>query len=97
MQVGILGDVGYADLGAEIRIIEYYGEEGDVLIPPSINGKPVTSIKRVVFDSKLNIPRVFFTSRITELGSLNFEGCVNLKSMDVDSGHLIFVSGWGVV
>jgi len=45
----------YVDLGENIELIEYIGNEEDIVIPSLINNKSVTTISNNIFDNKKDI------------------------------------------
>lgn len=61
-------------------ITQYYGEESEVVIPESIEGKPVTRIDSG-FSGNESIERVVLSSKIYNVASYAFESCPNLKEV----------------
>lgn len=71
----------------------YTGDECHVLIPSTINGKPVTAISDRAFDSNESIVEVIVPESVTKIGSRAFNGCYNLKSVKLHDGITEMGSG----
>lgn len=64
-----------------IQISEYTGKGGNVTIPDTIDGMPVTSIARYAFGDNLKITSVTIPESITEIGVRAFRGCEKLTTI----------------
>lgn len=70
-----------------IRIYDYsIGAGGDIVIPATINGKPVTSIADGAFGSVTTITGISIPSTVTSIGARAFSGCDRLKSLTIPAG-----------
>ena len=76
-----LGDFQIVDEGKTITITDYFGGEGEIVIPDTIHGKPVTAIGTAVFArgkmpwcTKLTLPKT-----LIEIGNLAFFGAERLR------------------
>jgi len=68
-----------------ITITGYTGPGGDVTIPDTINGLPVTSIGDFAFWNLANVTSVTIPNSVVSLGGAAFEGCA-LSSVTIGSG-----------
>ncbi len=60
---------------------------GEIVIPSTINGYPVTSIDSEAFGWCEDITSVVIPAGVTEIGSLPFFDCTNLTSITVDKAN----------
>ena len=74
MTITGLGDAGWANPASPT-----------VLIPPSINGLPVTAIGAKAFYNRTEIPSVVVPHSVTAIGSKAFENCTALRSITLSS------------
>lgn len=74
----------YEIKGESVTIIWYEGTAEEVVIPATIEGKPVTAIGDYAF-YYLYPRRITFAegSQITSIGDYAFAGCVNLENIDI--------------
>ena len=72
----------YIETDDGVLITKYTGTVADLVIPDSINNKPVTSLSTAVFKSS-NIKSIVWPESITEIPSNAFYGCNNLKSVTI--------------
>ena len=80
-----------------ITITGYIGG-GDVDIPATTNGYPVTSIKDFAFDTYENgITSVEIPGSVTSIGEFVFYGCNSLSSITVDPSNPAYSSAGGVL
>jgi hypothetical protein len=81
------GKFTYTDNGTEITITDYpTAEVGEVEIPSSINGKPVTSIGGSAFSSCSSLTSVTIPSGVTSIGDYVFSSCSSLTNVTIPSG-----------
>jgi len=62
-------------------INDYTGDGGDVVIPATINGVPVTKIGDFAFNSENGITSVSIPSGVTSIGFAAFTSCYSMKSV----------------
>ena len=79
------GDYEYEliDDGGEVKITKYIGEGGDVTIPPTIAGKPVTNIGDYVFLACSALTSITLPNSVTEIGYEAFYWCTALTSVTI--------------
>ncbi len=83
---GILawGDFTYEDSGSgTVTITGYTGSGGEVEIPDTINGMPVTSIGFRAFYNNTTITSIVIPDTVTTIGVDAFNGCTGLTSLDL--------------
>ena len=99
---GTLGNFSYSDNGTEIAITSYNGSGGDLQIPSTINGKPVTSIAAYVFAQGYisNLTSISIPNSVTSIGVNAFYGCYRLTNLtipdsvtSIGSGAFVHCSG----
>ena len=73
-------DFTYQQNGAAITITGYTGTGGNVTIPDTIFGEPVTSIGDDAFGHGLTLTNITMPESITNIGVAAFKGCTNLAS-----------------
>lgn len=73
----------YQNMGSVIWISGYEGNQSDIQIPESIDGKPVTVIAAQSFYNNKVIKSVQIPSSITSIGSQAFSKCTNLTSINI--------------
>ena len=64
-----------------ITITGYNGTGGNVIVPDSINGLPVSALGTRAFDACTNVTSVALGTNITSIGSEAFYGCSGLVSI----------------
>ena len=93
---GLHGDLRYRDLGNSITIIGYNGQSSTVVIPNTINGKPVTAIgeNRVTgyppFSNNTTLVSITIPDSVTTIGNRAFFGCSNLTNVTL-SNNLVSI------
>ena len=74
----------YTDNGTSITITRYPTTEvGNVEIPSTISGKPVTNIADSAFDSCYSLTSVTIPSSVTSIGDSAFAGCTGLTGITI--------------
>jgi len=80
------GDFEYTDNGTSITITKYRGTGGAVIIPSSIDSKPVTTIGDYAFSFRTGLTNVTILNGVTAIGANAFYGCYKLTSVIIPSG-----------
>ena len=80
-----------------ITITGSTGPGGDVTIPDTINGLPVTSIGDFAFAGCTNLTSVAMGNSVINLGVGAFEMCTNLPAITVDVLNPVYSSAAGVL
>jgi hypothetical protein len=80
-----------------ITIMKYTGTGGDVTIPDTTNGWPVTSIGVQAFYLCRGVTSVMIPSNVTSIGYQAFGGCFNLTAITVDTNNPAYSSSDGVL
>ena len=71
-----------------IVITGYTGPAGEVTIPDTINGYPVTSIGASAFQGKTGVTRVSVSGSVTNIGNFAFQSCSGLTNVILGSNVL---------
>ena len=83
---GTSGNFTYSDNGTSISITGWVTKPtGALVIPPLINGKPVTSIENYAFDGCVGLTSVTIPISITTMGDGAFFNCGGLASVAIPS------------
>lgn len=82
--------INYDEKSYTIR--KYKGDERNVIVPGTFGGKPVTIIFDSVFAGHDEIYSITFPDTITDLGEFVFDGCSNLKHIELPKS---LASLWG--
>jgi hypothetical protein len=80
------GDFDFTVTNGTITLTAYYGGGGDVTIPSVLGGLPVTSIASRAFWENQDVAMLSIPESVTNIGSLAFFGCVNLRSVEIENG-----------
>lgn len=75
----------YTTSGNSVTITDYLGEGGDIVIPSTIEGKPVTALGPMSFWMDDNITSVVIPEGVTSIGKQTFNGDDNLSSITLPS------------
>lgn len=67
----------------EVIITGYKGNDTEVVIPPEIEGKPVTSIRDWAFYKCSSLTSVTIPESVTSIGDYAFSYCSNLTSVTI--------------
>ena len=73
-------DFTYAVSGGVARITGYTGQGGNITIPSTLGGYPVTSISASAFVNRTTITGVTIPGSVTSIGTSAFRGCTGLIS-----------------
>src|SRR5213075_1632900 len=66
----------YTNVNGAITITGYNGSGGDVTVPGSIDGLPVTAIGNSAFLDRTNINILRMPDSVTRIGAHAFDGCI---------------------
>ena len=91
------GNFEYTDNGDSITITGYSTRSTEIIVPPNINGKPVTEIGVGAFKDCINLMNISLPYSVTKIGDWAFSNCVRLKNIWIpdsvtDIGSYIFDS-----
>lgn len=79
---GTYGPLTYQDIGTSITIASCSaGATGEVTIPSTIEGKPVTRIGNQAFENQSELTSVVIPTSVTKIGSYAFSSCSGLTSV----------------
>ena len=73
--------------GSGVKITSYTGEDKNLVIPKTINGKPVIEIDSKVFYENDNIEKVTLPESLKKIGNRAFAKCSNLKEVIFNSDY----------
>ena len=74
-------------VGADgVTITGMSGQPAEVVIPDTIEGKPVTALGNNAFNGRSNMTRVVIPSTVTSIGNDAFRGCSALAEIQLPSG-----------
>jgi hypothetical protein len=80
-----------------ITITEYTGPGGDVVVPSTTNGLPVTSIGDGAFVYCTSLTGVTIPNSVTSISGSAFAGCTGLVAINVDVANMSYSSVEGVL
>ena len=80
------GDFRYVNSDTGVTITKYVGENNKVIIPDTIDGKPVTAIGDNAFNSCFDIKSVTIPNSVTSIGNDAFNSCWGLTSINIPNG-----------
>ena len=75
------GDYQYSVSNEQVKIIKYVGTSTAVVIPDTIDGKPVTSLGSNCFNSQNAITSIVIPDTVTFIGSCAFQSCTKMESI----------------
>lgn len=79
------GDLKYNATNTDVTITGYTGPGGNLTIPNTINGLPVTGIGSNAFQYNPNLTSVTIPNSVAAIGDQAFYGCSNLTSLTIGS------------
>lgn len=77
------GDFTYISDGAAITLMSYTGTGGDVVIPATINGLPVTRLWNSLFSGVTGLTGITIPGSVVTIGSSAFAGCTGLVGVTI--------------
>ena len=81
----------------QVTIIKFIGDQTNVSIPPTIEGKPVIKIDSGAFNYCRNLVSVTIPENVSEIDHWNFFDCPKLKSIDVSLNNNTYTSIDGIL
>lgn len=75
------GDYTYAITDGQAQITEYLGTGGEVAVPTTLGGVPVTSIGDQAFSDCLGLKKITVPEGVTSIGEGAFSGCKSLTDV----------------
>ena len=75
------GDYTYSSSGLSIAITGYTGPGGEIVIPSTIDGLPVTGIQNNAFNFCSRVTQVTIPDTVTSIGAYAFYYCSGLSSV----------------
>ena len=94
----VLGDFTYNVNGESVSIIDYREQAiGKVVIPATIDGKPVTSIGNLTFAYCIGVTSVAIPNSVTRISHSGFNECTALTAITVDQSHPTYSSVDGIL
>lgn len=76
-----------------VTILKFIGNQADVVIPPEIDGYPVTRIGNNAFRGNLSLTSADIPESVTEIGEDAFSGCSSLKTVVFKNNDTILNRG----
>ncbi|AKB27731.1 Chitin binding protein [Methanosarcina siciliae T4/M] len=76
----------YISDGTSVTITGYIGSGGDIVIPSTIKGMPVTTIGASAFKSNTNITSATIPDSVTSISDYAFLSCSGLTTVTIGSG-----------
>ena len=82
-----LSDLTYTTTGGEVTITDCRAAaRGELVIPDTIEGNPVTTIEHLAFGYCTNLTSITIPDSVTNIGGRVFENCTNLTSITIPDG-----------
>lgn len=69
----------YSVSSDQVTISEYSGNESHVVIPATLEGKPVVAIEKAAFSGNSGVQSITIPASVTSIGNMAFVGADNLK------------------
>ena len=83
------GDYSYGVLGDHAILMEYNGEDENVIIPETLGGNPVTIIYWHAFDSNAGIQSILFPDTVQELCNEAISDCGQLGEISIPADTML--------
>lgn len=78
-------DFKYSIIDDKVNIYKYIGKEKNIVIPDTIDGKPICAIKKGAFANCDFIENIILPETLTRVESSAFKNCTSLKSADFEN------------
>ena len=75
-----------SDDGESYCVSDYTGNDTELVIPATYNGKPVTSIKRAAFENCTSLIKVWISDSVSSIDYYAFGGCSSLTNVTMGKG-----------
>lgn len=82
----------YDEYDRYVTLVNYNGDEEDIVIPDYIHGKPVVSIEDSAFYGNTYIKTIKISKNVIKVGHQSFIGCSNLEIIFIPSSVIEFGS-----
>lgn len=82
----VLTQLIYTNDTKQVSVTGYTGPGGAVVIPATIEGKPVTTIASNSFFNLASLTDIIFPNTLTNVGSLAFANCTGLRNLTLPPG-----------
>ena len=93
-----LSDLTYTTTGSEVTITDCDEDAtGELVIPETIDGNPVTSIGSSAFLRCTSLTSITLPDSVTSIGDGAFLGCTALMTIEVDPGNVNYTEVDGVL
>ncbi|MCL2812656.1 MAG: leucine-rich repeat protein [Clostridia bacterium] len=86
----ISGDFGCILIDGQITILNYIGNETEVMIPDQIEGHPVTAIGDRAFFNRPELQSITIPSSVSVIGEQVFDGCGDLIVLVTEGSYAAF-------
>jgi BspA type Leucine rich repeat region (6 copies) len=95
---GKVGALTYFIHDSEVMIVQCdLSAEGEIIIPPEIEGAPVTSIGRTAFSKCNLLTSVSIPGSVTSIGAAAFYGCSSLRNIILPEGITKLESSYSTI
>ena len=78
-------DFTYITIGGTVTITGCSGDATDIVVPATLNSKPVTAIADNAFRGKAELTSVYLPASVDRIGSYAFAGCSAIGNVNVSS------------
>ena len=83
------GDCFYGVLGDHAILMKYNGEDGDVIIPETLGGYPVTVINWHAFYCNDGLQTIYFSDTVQELDNDAISGCSQIREISIPADTVL--------
>lgn len=82
----------YKEQGRGYTIVDYTGNETDLIIPSFYEGKPILSISAMSFQSCISLKSLEIPDSVSLIGYQAFANCINLKTVTIPDNAITIAS-----